>query len=328
MKLSRRALALLPLLLLGACRTPAALRPDPHASAVVAAAPTVGQEIVLGGHRIPIGRPVVLWTDPGGYDAYDRTIRPGTQPDYAEDGLRYTPGRTTRDAEKRALVRVGSTDLDELARGIDQFVVHYDVCALSKTCWEVLQHQRGLSVHFMLDVDGTLYQTLDLRETAWHATKSNPRSIGVEIAQIGAWPPNDTKALERWYAEDARGTYLRIPPEKGDGGVRTPGFVGRPARPGRFVGTLNGVRLEQYDFTDEQYETLAALLAVLCRELPRLRPDVPRDAAGRVRTDVLSDEEWAAYSGILGHLHVQKNKYDPGPAFDWERLVREVRARM
>ena len=48
----------------------------------------------------------------------------------------------------------------------------------------------------VLDVDGTIYQTLDVRETCWHATKANPRSIGVEIAQIGAWPPENTAALE------------------------------------------------------------------------------------------------------------------------------------
>jgi N-acetyl-anhydromuramyl-L-alanine amidase AmpD len=45
-----------------------------------------------------------------------------------------------------------------------------------------------------------------------------------------------------------------------------------------------------------------------------------------VRTDVLTDEEFAAFSGVLGHLHVSANKSDPGPAFDWERFLREARA--
>ncbi|MEM9559092.1 MAG: N-acetylmuramoyl-L-alanine amidase, partial [Planctomycetota bacterium] len=38
-------------------------------------------------------------------------------------------------------------------------------------------------------VDGTIYQTLDVTERAWHATKANSRSVGIEIAQIGAYPP-------------------------------------------------------------------------------------------------------------------------------------------
>jgi len=37
-------------------------------------------------------------------------------------------------------------------------------------CFKVLHDHRDLSVHFMLDLDGTIYQTLDLKERAWHAT--------------------------------------------------------------------------------------------------------------------------------------------------------------
>jgi N-acetyl-anhydromuramyl-L-alanine amidase AmpD len=40
---------------------------------------------------------------------------------------------------------------------------------------------------------------------------------------------------------------------------------------------------------------------------------------------VLSDEEFSAFGGILGHFHVQRNKTDPGPAFDWERVLQRAR---
>jgi N-acetyl-anhydromuramyl-L-alanine amidase AmpD len=58
-------------------------------------------------------------------------------------------------------------------------------------------------VHFLLDVDGTIYQTLDLHEKAFHATYANDFSIGVEIAHPGAWkqPMNAT-----WRAGTARTT--------------------------------------------------------------------------------------------------------------------------
>ena len=272
----------------------------------------------------------MLWFEEGGYDAYDTTLVPGSEPDYAdsETGRRYEPGRRTRGEPSRQLVRPGSTDLAELRRAIDQFVVHYDVCGLSRTCFRVLQEERGLSVHFLLDIDGTIYQTLDVRETAWHATRSNPRSVGVEIAQIGAWPPGRTAALERWYGQDELGPFLQLPSGAGDGGVRTRGFVGRPARRERITGSINHREVVQYDFTEEQYESLAALIATLARALPRIEVAVPRDAAGRVRTEVLEDAEWAAFSGILGHCHVQANKEDPGPAFDWDRLLQGVRARL
>ena len=34
----------------------------------------------------------------------------------------------------------------------------------------------------------------------------------------------------------------------------------------------------------------------------------------------------AAWHGILGHYHLTTDKLDPGPAFDWDRLLGLVRA--
>ncbi len=42
----------------------------------------------------------------------------------------------------------------------------------------------------------------------------------------------------------------------------------------------------------------------------------------------LTDAEWTAFRGILGHFHVQRNKSDPGPAFDWEPFLAALRARL
>ncbi len=321
----------LALLLSASCQTPRAVAPDPYelsSGAPVEAAQRPGDEIVIAGRRFSTGRPVVLWSDAGGYNAYDTEVLPGTSPDYIDEGTgrRYEPGRKTRTTPTRVLVRPGSTDLNELARSIDQFVLHFDVAGTSKTCFRVLQHLRGLSVHFMLDIDGTIYQTLDVRDTAWHATKSNPRSIGVEIAQIGAWPAGDLAAIERWYSTDSQGVFIDVPDDVGDGGVRTPGFIGRPARPDRIEGRINGTRLVQYDFTEQQYESLTALIATLSAELPQIRRVAPLDDRGAVREDVLSQEDWEFFSGVLGHNHVQVNKVDPGPAFDWERLLAGLRA--
>ena len=143
-----RRLALALLVGLAACQAPPPLEPDPHESGTreaalpVSSPAGVGDEIVIGGHRFSTGVPVVLWDDPGGYDAYATRVRPGTEPDYVDEGTgrRYTPGRRTRGTPSRVLVRAGSTDLEELARGIDQFVVHFDVCGISRTCFDVLQH--------------------------------------------------------------------------------------------------------------------------------------------------------------------------------------------
>src|SRR5437016_14636830 len=98
----------------------------------------------------------------------------------------------------------------------------------------------------MLDLDGTIYQTLDLKERAWHATTSNSRSIGIEIANLGAFPP-------------AQAQLLRGP---------------------RVTGVVQNQTLEMVDFTPAQYDALIHLTAALCRSIPAIRCGYPRAASG------------------------------------------------
>jgi N-acetyl-anhydromuramyl-L-alanine amidase AmpD len=226
------------------------------------------------------------------------------------------------------LVEPGTQDLEALGRVVRQFVVHYDVCGLSRTCFKVLHDRRGLSVHFMLDIDGTLYQTMDLRDQAWHAAHANPYSIGIEIANMGARPARERAELDEWYVRDAQGMRIRIPAWAGDGGVRTPAFVGRPARPDIVRGQVHGEDLWMYDLTPEQYDSLVELTATLCRLFPQIDPDAPRDRARRVRTDALSGSEQARFGGVIGHHHLTERKRDPGPAFDWDGFLEAVRFRL
>jgi len=175
-------------------------------------------------------------------------------------------------------------------------------------------------------VDGTIYQTLDLRERAWHATTSNERSIGVEIANIGAYPPAETKALADWYVRDPDGRVrLRIPPGVREPRLLNPGFVGRPDRNEPVHATIQNRSLVQYDFTPEQYAALGRLAAALNRVFPKIRLEVPRDANGAVQTRKLDDKTYESFTGILGHFHIQDNKVDPGPAFQWEKLILDAR---
>ena len=307
--------AALAVLLLG-CRA------EPPEKGVVLDSPRrEGDEIALCGRLFDAGTPVVLWFDPGGYSAY------ATRPVLSEQGprgLRYRPAREFPDeALASAVERRGYCEPAELRASVDQLVIHYDACGLARECFRVLHDQRGLSAHFLLDVDGTLYQTLDLESQAWHARSANPRSIGIEIAHVGAFPPGQGEPAEAWYAADESGTRLRIP--DGLGGVRTPDFAGRPARPEPVRGEIHGSVYEQYDFTDAQYDALAKLTAALARLFPDLELDAPRDVHGRVRTDALSPAELERHRGLLGHWHVTSEKIDPGPAFDWERVLKIAR---
>lgn len=317
------ALASVTLLLTGCGTLPRAGKPEPR----------TGDEIVAAGQFFHTGTPVVLWMDPGGYDAYrvERRFAPFEESDWdtshAEVESLKTPNRynlraaalSTNEIER---VRGGGWDLPLLQRVVDQFVLHFDVCGVSRTCFLVLQDDRDLSVHFMLDVDGTIYQTLDLKERAWHATTSNDRSVGVEIANIGAYPIGGKNPFAQWYQTNAAGgIFIAIPKRFGDDGIRTTNFVGHPARHEPVRGTIQGEDLVQYDYTPEQYAALTKLTAALCRIFPKLKCRYPVDAEGKLIPRKLPDEALKNYEGVLGHYHIQTNKTDPGPALDWARVV-------
>ncbi len=306
-----------------------------------AIAPRTGDEIVVAGQFVHTGTRVVLWMDPHGYDAYrvERRFSPLEKSDWKdsqeevrqlEHPNRYNMRNSTNfTAAQIEQIRGGGWDLPLLQSVVDQFVLHFDVAGTSRECFKILQDKRDLSVHFMLDLDGTIYQTLDLKERAWHATTSNGRSVGVEIANMGAYPVNGTntmKTLNQWYKKEADGqTVLTIPPEYGDGGIYTKGFIGHPARPNPIIGTIQHKELIQYDYTPQQYQALIKLTATLCKVLPKIKCDYPKDASGKLITHTLPDAELEAYEGVLGHYHIQDNKVDPGPALQWDYVIDNAR---
>jgi N-acetylmuramoyl-L-alanine amidase len=232
-----------------------------------------GDEIVVCGQLVHTGTRIILWNDTGGFNAYA------------------SPAGVKWNARSNALAQ-GAT-LPLLQQTVDQFVIHYDVCGSSRECFRVLQ-ARNLSVHFMLDLDGTIYQALDVKERAWHATTSNTRSIGIEIANIGAYQNPDDPALVKW---------------------RTSHGLTR----GATRGVVQGKMLYQYDLTPQQYDALIKLTAALCRTFPQIKCDYPRT------NQKLPDEQLRSYHGVLGHYHVQSNKEDPGPAFQWDRVIQGAR---
>lgn len=291
-----------------------------------------GDEIVVCGQLFHTGTRVVLWMDPHGYDAY--RVEPKFPAELTPAALRewkfqpsLSPIRNHVSDALKAKVLERSWTLAELQDSVDLFVMHFDVCGTARRCFRVLHDHRFLSVHFMLDVDGVIYQTMDLKERAFHAKEVNDRSIGVEIAHIGAYPERSDKVFADWYELDAGGPKLKFPKAAfpSGTGILTEDFVGRPARKEMISDKVHGRTYHQYDFTPEQYRALAKLIATVNVALPRIGIEAPRDGKDAVLTRELKAAELAEFSGIVGHLHVSDSKVDPGPAFDWERVLREAR---
>ena len=129
---------------LGGCATSRSPAHQPEATGVFV--PRKGDEIVVAGHYVHTGTPVVLWTDPGGYDAYrvERRFSSWDEADWKTsqekvNGLN-TPNRynlrqvglSTNEVER---LRGGGWDLATLQNVVDQFVLHFDVCGTSRQWW-------------------------------------------------------------------------------------------------------------------------------------------------------------------------------------------------
>lgn len=281
-----------------------------------------GDEVIVCGRLFHSQARVLTWLDPGGYDGYS------TAPRFEQSVEASSTARTPQLKQSYSQRRVNGTPhgpenwtLDELQQVVDQVVIHFDACGSSRRCFEVLHDRRSLSCHFLLDVDGTVYQTLDLKERAWHATTSNDRSIGIEIANVGAqgYRSNnedlvvDADVFARWYEPvDSDLARLTVPADEAGSIVNL--ALANSQRVNVVRGTCQGRELLQHDFTDAQYEALGSLCATLCSLFPRIPVDYPS------ATSKLDDDELEAWSGLIGHSHIQTNKVDPGPAFDWPRL--------
>jgi N-acetyl-anhydromuramyl-L-alanine amidase AmpD len=344
--LSRRFLLLIGALLLsGASGCGGDDPPAPVAPETPAPVPTIGPlrkkrppftpgtSIVVAGKKFDVDTPVVLWSDPIGYDAYsercyslpqvlpqDAASRPNADPKrYAAR----SPGPLPAAAEKR--VREHGWRIEELRQAVWQFVLHYDAVGSSERCFRALHDNRGLSVHFMLDLDGTIWQTLDVVERAFHAAEANDRSVGVEIANVGAF--STPKFLDAWYGRRDDGRVVNLFPATARmGDQRVESYVAAPWRNELVAGFIHGRKLVQHDFTEAQYVALAKLAAGLNRALPRIKLASPRDKAGKVETRMLREPRRSTFEGVVGHFHLTESKTDPGPAFDWEWFLKAAAA--
>lgn len=291
--------------------------------------------IVVLGEKFEIGTPVVLWNDRIGYDAYSTRCRfvdrelPGSAESPPKPGASpYRYGQRSPSGRGAWVQRVKEKgwDLKALQEQVRMFVVHYDAVGTSERCFRALHDIRGLSVQFMLDLDGTIYQTLDAKERAFHAGDVNDISVGVEIANLGVRSGYDKKEFDAWYFAEGDSIVIRPPADARPGRRRIRDFVARPARFEAIEGLVQRSRFLQWDFTDAQYEALAKLAAGLSRVFPRIKLEAPRDSDGSVTTVVLPETRRRSFEGVVGHYHVSADKYDPGPAFDWKRYLAAARA--
>ena len=114
--------------------------------------------------------------------------------------------------------------------------------------------RRGLSVQFMLDLDGTIYQTLDVKERPGTRRSPTAARSGSKSRTSGLIRSMAPTRWLRTYQPDPAGrssssTATGIRPRK----PRARQTSLRPSRNELVVGTIQGKKLKQYDFTPQQY---------------------------------------------------------------------------
>lgn len=181
-------------------------------------------------------------------------------------------------------------------RSIRLFVNHWDACLSSTSCQRVLD-KRGASVHFLIDNDGTIYQTLDMQHAAWHAgsERVNRASVGVEISNAYY-----TK-YQSWYEKN--------------------GFGSRPLVTDAWV---HGNKLEEFtDFYPVQIRALKALWKAI-HKAADIPYEVPENQFGTTSTKYEQDVKYGSFSGFISHYHVSKNKIDCA-GLDIKALIDEAK---
>ena len=223
--------------------------------------------IVHNGKFIPIEwDKVVLWDEPAGFKA-----KKGCYTDYS--------GKPDREPT--------------------MFVNHWDVCLSAESCATVL-NRRGISVHFLIDNDGTIYQMLDTQHKAWHAGISggvggNPKGIGVEISNAYYLKYQD------WYVRN--------------------GFGERPVLEGA---TVHGREMDPFTgFYPVQLEALKALWKAVHVGLG-IPLEYPTNSKGELSDTVDRDCVKGKFHGICNHYNFTKGKMDCA-GLDVATLIEEVK---
>ena len=254
--------------------------------------------IVVCDQRFDVGRRVITWQEDASISAYTPhcvSVPGRVGPTHPAKGI--GEGMAMRYRARRSLG--ADRSLSRLQQVVKQFVVHHDGMNSSRDCFRVLHDERGLSVHFLIDNNGDIYQTLDLVECGFQAAGVNEISIGVELCNRG-----DALTYPDFYDKPI---YKPFPRDK-------------------VTCTINGHQWLAFSYTKEQKESMTALGRALARILPGLPQTCPSDGSGEPLWATLAGDP-RDFAGYLGHYHVTNQKWDPGP-YDFKQFIQSIRGRV
>lgn len=174
------------------------------------------------------------------------------------------------------------------------FVCHWDAALSADSCYRILR-KRGLSIHFTIDNDGTIFQYLDMNHIAYHCGKHNPTTVGVEISN--AFYPK----YQGWYQRHGFGKREMVKGAHAHGNSMKP-FM---------------------DFYPVQVDALKALMKATSEAL-NIPLECPLDENGETSYKVDQLAYKNKFKGYISHLNISKNKIDCAN-LDLKKLLGEIK---
>jgi N-acetyl-anhydromuramyl-L-alanine amidase AmpD len=183
--------------------------------------------------------------------------------------------------------------------------------------------KQRVSVPFLIARDGSIYNLFSSRAWSWHLglgavgkapdgrnnTYYSQRSVGIELSNYGPLTRVGNN-LETYYSRRGGGPvqiYCSIDDKE------------------HYHELPEGYRGFKYfaSYTSAQYESLIILLRYLTATY-----DIPREFLDPASRYATSDDA-ADFKGIVSHVNYRTDKVDlpPVPAFDWDRVIKGVKAR-
>lgn len=187
----------------------------------------------------------------------------------------------------------------------ERVVLHFTAGYLKGDIATLTRQNRHVSVPFVIARDGTIYNLWSSGYWSYHLgegaaggnTTMSQLSVAIEISNIGP---------------------LRLQ------GNRLVGHNGKPYCEITEREYYQDRRYRGYDYyatyTEAQYESVIKLLRYLTGKYHIPRQFLPEDSRYEMRPDI------AEFYGITSHVNFRADKFDIGPAFNWERVIGGVTA--
>jgi len=186
----------------------------------------------------------------------------------------------------------------------DLLILHFTAGGSARSAVETWKATpEHVATAYVVDLDGTIYEVFPPSCWAYHlgikgGTVHERRSIGIEIVNVGPLQPaGEDRASLNWWPR-AWGT-------KYCGADESNKFVEAAYRGKRYFAA----------FPEAQVEAVSGLVRHLCDQFGLER----RMPARNQRLDC-DPGAFAGYTGIATHANFRPDKWDIGPAFNWDRL--------